>query len=411
MRKIIGLYLSFFLPLSLPAQNLGFALADGKTRVQFPIQIVNNLVVLPVIINGQLPLKFILDTGVRTTILTEKAYTDILNLSYSRHYVISGPGGEKVIDAYITNNVTLDIPPGVHGEGHAMLVLEKDYLELRNFLGTDVHGVLGYEIFSRFVVEIDYEGKSLTLSLPQRFRKTRRYQSIPMKIEDTKPYLRTTVQLNDSTRITGKFLIDTGASHGLYLDKDSNDSIQLPVNRIHSVIGRGLGGAITGEIGRIKSIQLGEFDIHNLIANFPDANSYYDTLKANRDIFRNGSIGGELLSRFHVVFNFPQEQILLKKNKQFKKEFYYNMSGLTIRAKGSQLKRFEVDEVRANSTAALADIQAGDILVSIQGFKAADLTLAEINSLFSSKPGKKIKMEIYRAGISVKREFRLESPI
>src|SRR5688500_17163192 len=88
-------------------QTLGFALSDGKTKVQIPIEVTNNLVVVPVVINNALPLKFILDTGVRTAILTQKAFTDILNLSYSRKYTISGPGGVKLVDAYVTNNVTL----------------------------------------------------------------------------------------------------------------------------------------------------------------------------------------------------------------------------------------------------------------------------------------------------------------
>src|SRR5262245_19745585 len=125
------------------SQALGFSLADGKTKVQIPIEIYNNLIVVPVVLNGALPLKFILDTGVRTAILTQKSFTDILNLSYSRKYTISGPGGEKLVDAYVTNNVSLELP-GVLGRGHALLVLEEDYLELRNYLGTDVHGILGY---------------------------------------------------------------------------------------------------------------------------------------------------------------------------------------------------------------------------------------------------------------------------
>src|SRR6476620_3688714 len=185
------LYLISFDTLS---QALGFSLADGKTKVQFPIEVYNNLVVVPVVLNGALPLKFILDTGVRTSILTQKAFTDILNLSYARKYTISGPGGEKLIDAYITNNVSLELP-GVLGRGHAMLVLEEDYLELRNYMGTDVHGILGYELFSRFLVEVDYERKILTLMLPNRFKATRKYKAIPIRIEDTKPYITTQVIL------------------------------------------------------------------------------------------------------------------------------------------------------------------------------------------------------------------------
>ena len=144
-----SLLIAALLP-NLGQAQLGFTLKQGQHRVQFPIEVVNNLVILPVVLNGQLPLKFILDTGVRTTILTEKAFSDILNLTYSRHYLVAGPGGEKIVEAYVTNNVTLDMP-GIHGEGHAMLVLEQDYLELRNYLGTDVQGILGYELFSRFI--------------------------------------------------------------------------------------------------------------------------------------------------------------------------------------------------------------------------------------------------------------------
>ena len=145
------------------AQYLGFRLAEGISKVTIPIEINNNLIIMPVVINGQLPLKFILDTGVRTAILTQKSYSDILGLPYSRQYTIASPGGEHLLTAYVTNNVTFYLPPGITGTGHAMLVLEKDYLELRNFMGMEVHGVLGYELFSRFVITINYHDKVLEL--------------------------------------------------------------------------------------------------------------------------------------------------------------------------------------------------------------------------------------------------------
>jgi hypothetical protein len=166
-------------------QGLGFTIADGKSKVTMPIQIYNNLIVVPVILNNRLPLKFVLDTGVRTSILTQKTFGDILNLAYSRKYTISGPGGEKLVDAYVTNNVSLELP-GITGRGHALLVLGQDYLELRNYLGTEVHGILGYELFSRFIVKVDYEKKTLTLALPGKISH-RNYQKIPLSIEDTTP--------------------------------------------------------------------------------------------------------------------------------------------------------------------------------------------------------------------------------
>jgi hypothetical protein len=399
----------YLLSFDILSQALGFSIADGKTKVQFPIEIYNNLVVVPVVLNGALPLKFILDTGVRTSILTQKAFTDILNLSYARKYTISGPGGEKLIDAYITNNVSLELP-GVTGRGHAMLVLEQDYLELRNYMGTDVHGILGYELFSRFLVKIDYEKKILTLMAPHRFKPGRRYEKVAIRIEDTKPYLTTPVVLADGTQFTAKLLMDTGASHGLMLDPSTDTRIIVPDKRVSSVIGRGLGGEITGKIGRIKMLQLGKYKLENAIANFPDPNSYFDSLKLGRTA-RNGSIGGEVLSRFKIVFNFSREEIYIRKNHAFKKEFHYNLSGLTVKAKGSKLNVFEINEVRQQSVGDKAGIKEGDIIVSINGMSTSDLNLNLINGFFNLRVGKRLNLVLNRKGERVKTEFKLEDQI
>jgi len=392
------------------AQTLGFSLPAGKSKVQFPIEIYNNLIVVPVILNHQLPLKFILDTGVRTSILTEKAYSDILNLPYSRKLVISGPGEERLVVAYITNNVSLDMP-GVQGRGHAMLVLEEDYLELRNYLGTDVHGILGYELFSRFIIQVDYERKLLTLMLPHRFKEKHKYKWMPALIQDTKPYVTANIKLNDTTSVSAKLLVDSGASHGLMLEASSNSKITVPPKHVGSVIGRGLGGVITGQIGKINSITLSEFEIQNVITNFPDPGAYMDTLKTSREVFRNGSIGGEILSRFTVIYNFPGEKIYLKKNPSYKKRFYFSLSGLTLRAKGSRLKNFEVNNVRAGSVAALADIRINDRIVSVNGIDAGDLSLNVVNAFLNSKPGRRIVLQIERGSEKLKKEFRLSDPL
>jgi len=391
------------------AQNLGFSLANGKKRVQIPIEIHNNLIVVPVVLNDALPLKFILDTGVRTTILTQKTFTDILNLVYTRKYTIAGPGGENLVDAYVTNNVSLELP-GVQGRGHAMLVLGKDYLELRNYLGTDVHGILGYELFSRFIIQIDYEKRMLTLMLPEKFRKKRRFQAVPITIQDTKPYVIAPIVLDNGSTLKAKLLVDSGASHGLMLEPTSDTIIHVPRQSVSSLIGRGLGGEIVGKVGRIKSIGLGSYKLNDVIANFPDPNSYSDSIKVG-NVYRNGAIGGEILSRFNVVFNFPEEKLYLKKNASFKKDFYYNLSGVTLKAKGSQLNTFEVTEVRDLSPSQIGGIRPGDLVLSLNGISVQDLDLNVINGMLNSKPGRKVRLEISRNGEKFKKEIELKDPI
>lgn len=389
--------------------NLGFALEDGKTKVVIPFELHNNLVVVPVVLNGVLPLKFVVDTGVQTTILTEKAFIDILNLPYSRKFSISGPGRKQTIEAFVTNNVMLSLP-GIRGTGHAILVLAEDYLELRNYLGTDVHGILGYELFSRFVVTLNYTKKTMTVSSPEAFKARSKYQKIPITVEDTKPYLMANVIMTDSTSIPAKLLVDSGASHGLLLESQSDDRIHVPEHTISSYIGRGLGGAITGKVGRIKALQIGHYKLPNAIASFPDPNSYMDSLKLGFTP-RNGTIGGEVLSRFTVIFNFSQEEMYLKKNSAFKKKFYYNLSGVIIKAKGANLSTFEVIEVKEKSAAAIADVREGDLILAINGISTHHLTLNLITGILNAKPGKKVRLEINRAGQILKKKLELRSMI
>jgi hypothetical protein len=397
------------------AQTLGFAFPEGRKRADIPIQIHNNLVVVSVTINGTLPLKFIVDTGVRTAILTQKMFSDILELKYSRKYTIAGPGGNKLVDAYITNNVSITMPglngmPGVEGKGHTLLVLEQDMLELRNYLGVDVHGILGYELFSRFVIRIDYKKKIMTLFAPEKFHPGKKYQELPMVIEDTKPFVLTPIKIDADNILTAKLLVDTGASHSLLLEPTSDKRIVVPQHRVSTVLGRALGGVITGKTGRIESLELGKFELQKVITNFPDSNSYMDTLK-HSVTFRNGSVGGEILSRFTVVFNFPQGKLHLKKNGDFKKPFFLNLSGLEMKAKGSKLDVYEVMDVRDLSPARQAGILEGDLIISVNGILTKDLKLNQLNGMLNSAPGKKVRIEIERNSVKQKLEFKLESQI
>lgn len=391
-------------------QQLGFVMQAGRKKIVIPIEVHNNLVVVPVLLNGQLPLKFILDTGVRTAILTQKAYSDILNLQYSRKYSIAGPGGQKLVDAYVTNNVTLDMP-GIHGEGHALLVLEEDYLELRSYLGVDVHGILGYELFSRFITSIDYENKELHLYQPGRLKVGSRFQVLPIQVLDTKPYLVTSIRQADSTDLTVKLLVDSGASHSLFLEPWTDERIRIPEQHIKSIIGRGLGGAITGQIARLNTLRLGRFSIRKPTVSFPDLETYLDTLKNANAVFRNGTVGGEILSRFDVIFDFPGEKIYFRRNASYKSKFFYNLSGITLKAEGPRLRRYVITEIRSHSAGETAGLQAGDVILAINGMRTTDLDLSTLNLYLNLKPGKRIRLEIERNKEGLKKEFRLSDQI
>jgi len=387
--------------------KLGFVLPEGVHKLSVPFELNNNLIVIKVLLNNAIPLKFILDTGIRTTVLTEKTFTDLLNLTYSRKITIPGVGGEKLIDAYVTNNVTLEIG-GIIGRGHALIVLEKDLLQLKNYLGSSVHGILGYELFSRFIVEIDYSAKMVTFNNPDYYKVKRRFRSYDLKIIDTKPYLSANFTLQNADVYKGRFMVDTGASHSFLIDVTTDSSYYIPKPSLYSHLGRGLGGELYGHISRIDEVAIPPFSFKEVITTFPDSASYETR---NDKSFRNGTIGGGMLTRFTVIFDYINEKLYLKKNNSYKKPFEYNLSGLIVRAKGLRLDNFEIVEVRKGCSAERAGVQVGDELFIINGHYTKGLKLDDVLGLISVRANKSIRMTLLRNGEKTKVFFKLERQV
>ena len=397
----------FFLRAGVLAQTIGFSLKGDNTKVVIPFESYNNLIIVPVVLNKAIPLRFILDTGVQTTILTDRTFSDLLNIQYHRKLSLVGADGDKGVDAYVAADVSLELP-GTKGEGQVMLVLEEDYLQLRHYLGEEVHGILGYEIFRRFIVEINYDQQTLTLYEPAAFKPKRRFEAIPITIENTKPYFYANINLKNGAVVRSKFMIDTGASHSLLLDASSHHSIEIPEKRIRCNLGRGLGGDIDGFIGRIENISFSKFSFDEVISSFPDTLRLGKIVK---ETGRQGTLGAGILRRFTVVIDYYDNKLYLKKNKDYKQSFEFNMSGIELVATGRELDVFVINDIRKDSPADAVGLKVGDTIKVVNGAHASSMDLNEINSIFREKEGKKIRLKVIRNEATLKKQFRLERVI
>lgn len=390
------------------AQHRGFRITNQRAkRVTIPFELHSNLVIIPVRVNDGETLKFILDTGVRTAILTDQGYVDGIPLVDDRIITVMGVGDQGEISAYVSSGVTFDLPEGVAANGNSILILKDDYLQLDSFLGTRIHGILGYELFSRFVVEIDYMRQQVVLHRPDKFRPRKSFKRVPISVEDTKPYVEGAVlQLNDSTTLTTKLMIDTGASHSLMLNRQSDDRITVPERHISGYLGRGLSGEIYGQMARVPQLNIGDYTLKRVTSSFPEENAFLEVVTERTG--NQGNIGGAVLKRFRVIFDYANGFVYLKKNRLFRTPFEYNMSGMELKATGPLLTTLLVSTVAKDSPARRAGIQPGDMIVSVNGQYPPELTLAMFNQMVSVKPGKKIRLKIFRGGMIFKKKFRLE---
>lgn len=279
---------------------------NGKHKsTQFTFQLVENLIIIPITINNDLTLRFILDSGTRTPIILNSATIKHLALPRGRSVTFTGRGLKKVAQGYTIHNIKLELP-GVVANGMSMVVLEKDYLKMKNF-PIAVHGVIGYGIFSRFVVDIDYKNQLIRLHDPVIYRPGPHLNTLAFEIHDTKPYIKSLLTISKGKNVEAMLLIDTGAGTGLILEAHSDPLIASSATKKRKFIGRGLGGKIFCHQSQISRLQLGNYALADIEAPITsqDNPARYKT---------HGSIGGKTLSQFErVIFNYTNRQLYLKK--------------------------------------------------------------------------------------------------
>lgn len=409
---IVLLFLSSIASKSL-AQNSEFKFINKKRKkVVIPFKLVNNLMVVPLRINGSDTLNFILDTGVSKTIMTNLYFEGSLMLNKAKDIKLAGLGaGESISAIKSTENVVF--MNGIIGDQQEIYVLLDDIFFLSTSMGMQIHGLIGYGIFKNFVVEIDYKKTQMVLYRPEQYEYKGKGERFRLSIQRAKPYVDAIAyQRNDSTqrviKTAVKLLIDTGASHGLSLYDYQDNRIMIPQKSFRSYLGRGLNGDVYGQIGRLQGFELGNFSFENPVVTYPDKEAIAIAMKLSD---RSGSIGADLMKRFKVVMNYSKKEMILIKNNFYKLPFNYNMSGIEVGTPVPGLKYYKVAQVRPNSPADSMGIKRGDDIISVNGVLASQLELNDLIEVFQGKAKKKIRLRLMRDEKILKFEIILKELI
>ena len=379
-------------------EKYGYFLEKNHKTARIPFELHSNLILIYIRINDSDSLRFILDTGVSSIIVTDPDILKPDKLRLTRKVNLTGAGEGKSIAAHVAidNRFAMGRLRANHQN---IVVLEEDFLRLSEYVGVPVHGIFGYEIFNNFVVTIDFAKKEIILMQPDRYKyKSRKGDKHPLIIEDTKPFTDAVTLLADGREHPIRVLIDTGAGHALLLNNTTGaDNFRLPEKVIRAQLGRGLNGVINGNLGRIEQVRLGRFTMDNIVASFPDSVSFSSKLRGGFD--RQGNIGCELLRRFKVTMNYQDRYMVLKPIKnRLREKFEHDMSGLEIRAEGKDLRSYVVNHVQEKSPAADAGLEEGDQLLFIDDHSATELNVSEIYKLMQLGDGKHIELLVKRNG-------------
>ncbi len=366
-----------------PKQDLDdFTFVDGGNSATIPIQLINNHVYLHVTINGHV-LHFMLDTGGQN-LLTPAAAAKAGVKSVG---VFAGGGvGTKVVNVGVAKVATMTIGGKISLGNQAFIVEPLPHFD--QIEGTEFDGLIGYEVLKRLVARIDYAGHTVTFIQPSDFSGTHAGQSLPFTFFGSIPMVNATLD-----GVFGQFEVDTGSRAGLTLWTPfvkANHLIERYRASPKSTIGWGVGGKAVGRVARGGELHLGHIKIVHPVLTMQGHAASPKSFKED-----DGNIGGAILSRFTVTFDYSQQRLYLLPNKGFPAPLDYDRSGMWINQGGGG---FVVEAMLAGGPAATAGLQVGDVIVAIDGAPAGQTSLSEWRqSLREESPGTRIHLEVHRA--------------
>ena len=420
-------FLIWCCPVLLLSQN--FKLPSGEKFQKVKFELVNNLIIIPIEVNGA-QLSFILDSGVNKPILFNLSDKDSIQINNVSEIVIKGLGEGEPINALISSSNLFRIGEVVNTDQQLYVVMDKE-LNLSPRLGIPVHGIIGYDLFRDFIVELNYSSKYLKLHDPDLYRskKSSKTRTLPLQIIQNKAYVQGDVLMKNKKNIPVKLLIDSGSSDALWLFEDLDRGLGVPRDNYVDFLGQGLSGSIYGKRTKIDGIKLAGFLLKDAKTAFPDL-QYFNSITSFGS--RNGSLGGEVLKRFTLVFNYGNSTLSLRKNSLFNKPFDFNLSGIDIQHNGmryisesiadangsvlvdsgksfgdvqilfenmtrlSMVPEIIVSGIRAGSPGHEAGLQEGDVILAVNGKKVHHYKLQQILQMLNDKEGKRVKVLIER---------------
>ncbi|MFG6686389.1 PDZ domain-containing protein [Mariniflexile sp. HNIBRBA6329] len=429
--------------------NLGFS--QGYFTIQnkhksdkINFRLINNLIIIPLEING-VTLSFLLDTGVSKPIIFNFLnVSDTLKIKNTESIFLRGLGEGEVVEALKSTDNLIKIGDAVKLNQDLYAIFDAN-LNLTPKLGFPVHGIIGNDIFKDFIVEINYSKKYLRLTEPQayRYKKCNKCETFNLEFYNDKPYINVEVTI-DNKDIPVKLLIDSGGSDVLWLFENDSSGIKCGNKYFEDFLGHGLSGSIYGKRSKIGKLSLKSFVLEDANVAYPDSLSIQFARK-HKD--RNGSLAGNVLKRFNMVFNYQKGTVTLKKNRYFKEKFSYNKSGIELSHDGVRLVRefknrtatgydieksddgtngtkiiinpeykltlkpaYAIVELRANSPAQKAGLHIGDLVLSVNGRPSYQFTLQELMHEFFEDAGKRIRLKVDRNGKELNFSFNLENP-
>lgn len=376
-----------FLPPADGASSVTWLKTPGLARIPFEYRA--HHVWVRASVNGGPPADFIYDTGASVTVI-DSAYAAKIGLATTGQVQAQGAGSSGGASFATVQKLRLDTPDGDGIELHDLKVgvLNVNSV-LAPFFWRECAGVVGFDAIVRFVNEVDYDGRLLTLRDPKDYRYEGKGAELPMTLAGHAPVIHVKVD----GLYEGEARVDVGSGSTLDLHTPfvkKHDLIAKYPAAI-TVTGGGFGGTFESRMARGHSLEVGPYKVD---APLLGLSTITTGALASEDYA--GNIGNRLLDRFKLTLDYERRKLYLEPGTHFAEREGFSRFGAQFAKMDG---RVTAAQVLAGSPAAAAGLREGDELISVDAVPVSELDPDRLESRFErDKAGSKVKVQILRDG-------------
>jgi Aspartyl protease/PDZ domain len=378
------------------APPTGASIDGGAASVTVPFRLLNNHIYLNAMVNGKGPYNYLVDTGGHCLISPQLVAE--LGLKIVGSNAMSGAGTKTTAGGFThVDEIALGGVRMRNQLGFAAPIYAPEVEGIR------VDGMVGFELFRRFAVQIDYGRHLMIITDPTRFNPTDAGTPIPFVFYDHLPMVRGAL-----ADLPARFDIDTGSRSEVDITGPfvaAHDLRTRFSKGVSAVTGWGMGGPSRSYVVRLPSLTLGGVQVSSVVAGLSE-----DKGGSISDPNFEGNIGGGLLKRFVVTFDYAHQMMYLRPIAPPPGDAgRFDRSGMWM---NSGPDGYVVTDVAGNGPADEAGIQVGDIITRLDGVAARFDELSDARILLRARPaGTRIELEVKRGASSRKTTLTLKDQI
>ncbi|MEZ4361586.1 MAG: aspartyl protease family protein [Kofleriaceae bacterium] len=364
-----------------------YSFTGGAREVELPFELINNHIYIQAKVNGQ-PVRLLVDTG-GVNLLTAAAIQR-LGLSSEGAMAGRGAGGEQV-DVGFAKASSLELGALVARDPTFYIF---DFGRLIDVEDVAFDGLIGHEFFHRFIVHLDYAAGRLRLTDPAAAPPPPATAiAVPFVLNERIPLIEAEID-----GVPARVTIDTGSRASLTASSPfvaKHGLIARYQPRFETITGWGVGGPVRSSPARVAELKLGGAAVRGVLVDL-----FTGTKGAFADPRADANLGGGVLRRFAVTFDYGKRVMYLEPNARLTETDRYDRSGLFLVRRGAPL---EVAAVTAGSGAERAGVQVGDLVHTIDGIEVSKRPLAAWRKrLREGAPGSKVPLTLERGGKRLK---------